>query len=354
MVSEPNDLAGDLTGDRAPDLPGDLAADLAADRSGKLATVLASIPEWTGRAVRVQPLGGGLSNFNYVASVDGTRYVVKVPTREMDEFGLAIGLADLFANTVAAGKAGVGARVLHARPDIPAMVLEYIDGRTLATPDLCDAAYIPRIGAAIATLHADSAPFANTLQIWDFLDRYLAQVSAHQLPTPHNLLASLDHIRAIQHVLTATAMAPVPSHNDLLPLNLMDDGQIRLIDYDFSGQSDPCFDLGDVAMEGSYDAAQLETLCGAYAAQIGRPETVAQLTHRARLFGIAAQYTWSLLFVGMDGLLGEKPDADFDYFQEAVDRWEWVAARLADPALAHSIDVLSRTRPTYSRGDERS
>jgi thiamine kinase-like enzyme len=111
---------------------------------------------------------------------------------------------------------------------------------------------------------------------------------------------------------------------------------VRLIDYDFSGASDPCFDLGDVAMEGSYSPDDLERLCESYAG-----ERTPVLAARARLFGIAAQYTWSLLFVGMDALLPVKPDAGFDYFREASERWDWARARLQEPDLDVCIEGLA-------------
>jgi hypothetical protein len=63
---------------------------------------------------------------------------------------------------------------------------------------------------------------------------------------------------------------------------------------------------------------------------------------RARLFGIGAQYTWSLLFAGMAQLLPEMPDDDFDYFQEAVSRWEWTRAKLEAPDLGSTIEGLRR------------
>jgi hypothetical protein len=58
---------------------------------------------------------------------------------------------------------------------------------------------------------------------------------------------------------------------------------------------------------------------------------------RARLFGIAAQYTWSLLFVGMGALLPEAPAEGFDYWQEASSRWDWTRAKLEDPGLGSVI-----------------
>jgi hypothetical protein len=64
---------------------------------------------------------------------------------------------------------------------------------------------------------------------------------------------------------------------------------------------------------------------------------------RARLFGVAAQYTWSLLFVGMDKLLSDSPDESFDYWDEAVQRWHWTRAKLEDPELDAIIDQARGT-----------
>ncbi len=66
-------------------------------------------------------------------------------------------------------------------------------------------------------------------------------------------------------------------------------------------------------MEGDYDPDQIRVACDAY---FGAHDPVQYA--RASLFGIAAQYTWSLLFVGMDKLLCDSPAGAFDYWQEAV------------------------------------
>lgn len=299
----------------------------AATPEQKLAIVTERMRDWHEDEVSFEVLLGGLANLSYVAHVGRRRYVVKLLTQEMDDFGLMIPMRHLLNNTEAAGFSGVGAQVLAVFPDLPAVVLEYINGRTLDTPDLADEALIPRLGGAVRQLH-DGAPFTNRIQIWDFLDDYLGLVEKHHLPTPEMLLGWLGAVRSIQDALTANPLPLVPSHNDLLAKNVMDDGTIRLIDYDFSGMNDPCFDLGDLAMEGDYDPDQVERLCHSYFGE-HRPTAVA----RARLYGIAAQYTWSLLFVGMDQLLPSKPDESFDYWAEAVSRWNWTRAKLESPEL---------------------
>jgi thiamine kinase-like enzyme len=290
-----------------------------------------------GRRLEWSQLFGGLAHVTYAVSTDaGDRYVVKFLTQEMDDFGLMIPIGDLIRNTVAAGESGVGAQVLQALPEIPAIVLEYIAGRTLDTADLSRPDYIPRIGQAIRELHTQAAPMRNSIVIWKFLDDYLALVDRYSLASPTGLLDWLPTVRRIQAALAVNALPVVPSNNDLLAKNIMDDGRVRLIDYDFSGMNDPMFDVGDLAMEGDYDPAQIHALCEAY---FGSHDPVQYA--RARLFGIAAQYTWSLLFVGMDRLLSDSPDEAFDYWQEAATRWEWTRAKLEDPSLESLIGAAS-------------
>jgi thiamine kinase-like enzyme len=290
-----------------------------------------------GRRLEWRQLFGGLAHVTYAVSTeDGSRYVVKFLTQEMDDFGLMIPIPDLIANTVAAGESGVGARVVQALPKLPALVLEYIDGRTLDTPDLAMAGYIPRIGGAIRDLHAKAPPMRNATVIWKFLEDYLRLIGRHSLACPAGILDWLPTVRRIETALAVNALPPVPSNNDLLAKNVMDDGRIRIIDYDFSGMNDPMFDVGDLAMEGDYDPDQIRVACTAY---FGEHDPV-QFA-RASLFGIAAQYTWSLLFVGMDALLTDAPAEGFDYWQEASSRWEWTRAKLEDASLESLIAAAS-------------
>jgi thiamine kinase-like enzyme len=295
--------------------------------------IIERVPAWQGRDVSYRLLHGGLANRSYLVTVDGERYVAKALNQSMDDFSLMIPVADVCRNTVAAGEAGVGARVLCEIPEVNGLVLEFIDGATLATDDLSKPDNITRLGRAVRRLHQGARPFGNEISIWAFLDDYLALAERHALPTPEGLLELLPLVQRARTAIAERRPALVPSHNDLLPLNIMDDGEIRLIDYDFSGLNDPCFDLGDLAMEGDFDPDQLARLCEAY---FGGHEPVA--VARAGLLGIAAQYTWALLFVGMHYLLTEAPAEGFDYLAEAESRWAWARAKLSEPGFGVLID----------------
>jgi len=305
--------------------------------ASQMEQVAASADVLRGHRLEWRQLFGGLAHVTYAVQTDrGDRYVVKFLTQEMDDFGLMIPIDELIANTVAAGESGVGAQVLQALPQIPSIVLEYIDGRTLDTSDLARPGYIPRIGRAIRDLHANAPPMRNTTVIWKFLADYLALIDKHSLACPSGILDWLPTVRRIETALAVNALPVVPSNNDLLAKNIMDDGRIRIIDYDFSGMNDPMFDVGDLAMEGDYDSDQIRMACTAY---FGAHDPVQYA--RASLFGMAAQYTWSLLFVGMDALLSDSPAEGFDYWQEASSRWDWTRAKLEDPALESLIAAAS-------------
>jgi thiamine kinase-like enzyme len=304
----------------------------------KMEQVAAAAGVLHGQRLDWRQLHGGLAHVTYAVSTGaGDRYVVKFLTQEMDDFGLMIPIDELIANTAAAGESGVGARVLQALPGIPSIVLEYIDGQTLDTPDLARPDYIPRIARALSDLHRQAPPMRNTTVIWRFLEDYLGLIERHALACPAGILDWLPTVRRIQAALAVHPLPLVPSNNDLLAKNIMDDGRIRIIDYDFSGMNDPMFDVGDLAMEGDYDPGQIRVACDAY---FGAHDPVQYA--RASLFGVAAQYTWSLLFVGMDALLPDAPAEGFDYWQEASSRWAWTRAKLEDAALESLIAAASR------------
>jgi hypothetical protein len=88
----------------------------------------------------------------------------------------------------------------------------------------------------------------------------------------------------------------VPCHNDLLAGNMIDDGErIWLIDYEYSGNNAPCFELGNIWAECQLTLDGLAELAGEYyggrrrgcltkcSAMTERPAPPAPLPSRARV-----------------------------------------------------------------------
>src|SRR3954453_8393493 len=112
--------------------------------------VIARIPDWHGRDVRVLPLAGGLTNTNYRVDVDGMPYVIRVPGQSTEL--LSVNRQHEYYNTLAAADAGVGARILHYLPDIPVMLLDFIPVRPMSCAGLGAHEQISRISTSVRML----------------------------------------------------------------------------------------------------------------------------------------------------------------------------------------------------------
>jgi thiamine kinase-like enzyme len=121
------------------------------------------------------------------------------------------------------------------------------------------------------------------------------------------------------------ALAPyreklVPCHNDLVPENLMDDGnRVFLLDFDYSGNNDPCFDLGSISVEAGYDDTQVRELAIAYYGLASE-----KIIARINLHGILGDVGWSL----WSEIQTEISDIDFDFKEYGLTRWNQAVERM--------------------------
>ncbi len=94
----------------------------------------------------------------------------------------------------------------------------------------------------------------------------------------------------IARALAANPLPTVPCHNDLAPYNFIDDGdRLWIIDFEFSGNNDPCYDLGMIAGEASLDDDRAAMLCEAYFG-VADPAMLA----RMRLHSTIAHIGWAV------------------------------------------------------------
>lgn len=292
--------------------------------------VIARIAAWRGRAVTVRPLPNGITNTNYRVDVDGTAFVVRIP-------GAATGLLGIdrasehHASVIAAGL-GLGPRVVHHLPELDVMVCEFIHGRTLTVADFQAPGMPARVAGVIRRLHG-GPPFRTGFDMLRLLDGYLALATARGLRVPPDLQARLPALRRIEAALRARPAAPVPCHNDLLPENWIDDGRaLRLVDYEYSGNNDPAFELGNLAQEVRWDAAQVAELCAAY---YGAASDV----HRARVWlnTVVSDAGWAL-WAAVQAAISR---IAFDFWQYGIDRWTRATAKLDGPDYPRWLDAAA-------------
>jgi thiamine kinase-like enzyme len=303
-----------------------------------LTDALELVTAWAGSPVAHTVIKGGLSHIiARVDSADGRHWLLRVLDPRISEVGLGIPLDQEIVNTVRAAESGVGAKVLCEMPG--ALLLEYIEGRTLDIADVRDPALVPAIGAACRRLHRGPR-FANDFSIFRKLDELLALCRKHGLTIPGGYEDYLSAVGEIEEALGARPPATVPCHNDLLAQNLLlEDRRIRIIDYQLSGNNDPAFELGDMAAEADYDPDQVARLAQAYLGGSPRSNGV-DLTARVRLNLIMSNITWTLWFAVHHGLL--QPSADFDYEAEADNKFAQAVRDVNDRSFGRLIDAVQR------------
>jgi thiamine kinase-like enzyme len=263
----------------------------------------------------VEELPGGLTNRNYkVTTPDGT-FVARIASGGTEL--LAIDRDCEYRNSVTAAAAGAGPAVLEYRPRDRLLVLRYIEGRTLDSADVADERNIPRIAVACRRLHAGGR-FVNDFDMFDIQRGYLAVTRSRGFRIPAGYDGLLPPFSAAERALAARPAATVPCHNDLLAANFIDDGdRIWLIDYELSGNNDPCFELGNIAAESHLSEDALAALVTAY---YGQPRR--SMIARSRLLGLVSMYGWTLWGAIQNGA----SPIDYDFWSWAMERFEGAAA----------------------------
>lgn len=288
--------------------------------------LLDQLPALAGRPRRLEELPGGLTNRNVKVITGNGVYVARCSAAGANL--LRIDRDNEYFNSRAAEQAGVGAPVIDYRPDLGILLVGFLEGHTLTNPDLQDPGVLARVATGCRKLHSGPR-FRDRFDMFELQPSYLKIIQDNRFPIPDGYRDHGDQFAAIRRVLDATDSTTVPCNNDLLAANFIDNGErVWLIDYEYSGNNDPCFELGNIWAECGLSNDQLEELVTAY---YGRPSR--HKTARARLQGIAGKYGWSLW-----GCIQHSSSAlDFDFWQWAIERYESAVAEFRGPDFARLL-----------------
>ncbi len=302
-------------------------------------TVAPSLPEGLcdrvaalrGRTVAVSELRGGLTNRNYKVTADGRSYVVRISGPGSG--ALAIDRNNEYRNSVVAAASGVGAPVVDYLPADSALVIGFLEGRTLTDADFNRPGVLDRVAVACRRLHGGGR-FVNDFDMFEVQAGYLRIVRESGYRLPDDYLDHADDVERIRGALAVRSEPTVACNNDLLAGNFIDEGHdIRLIDYEYSGNNDPCFELGNIWSECHLDDDQLEHLVTRYYG-----ERLVNKIARARLQGLMSQYGWTLWASIQDAT----SDLEFAFWSWGLEKYERAVATLRGPDLDRLIEDVQR------------
>jgi len=193
--------------------------------------------------------------------------------------------------------------------------------------------HIAAVADACLRLHAGRR-FLQDFDMFEIQPRYLSIVRERGFRLPARYEEFEPQIRELESAMRVRPEPTVPCNNDLLAENFIRvNGQMRLIDYEYSGNNEASFELGNLWSESNLSLTQLEELVAAY---WGRP--LRNKVARARLWGLMSKYGWTLwgsIQVGIS-------DLDFDFWGWAMEKYERAVEELDGQQFRQLLDDVQR------------
>ena len=292
-----------------------------------------------GREVEVRELTGGLSNRTLrVTATDGGTpldVVVRLPSASP----LGSPPATEHRNTLAAAATGTGPPVVELVPPDGPLAVAHLDARALGPEEV--RADLGRVAALCRRLH-DGPHFDGELDLATVVRRYQQRVEEHGgwRPAGHGDLAPV--VARILAALRGDPVPTVPCHNDLPGGNILDDGRrLWLVDFEFAAQSEPWYELGNLASGAALAPEEVEELVTAY-------DGAARAGHlaRTRLWSSVCSWTW-VLWASLQDVAGE---VEHDFRTMATELHERAREGLSSPDL----DLLLAQAADPARGSSRT
>ena len=275
----------------------------------------------------------GLTNINYLVDTGSDRCVLRVPGAGTSEY------IDRVAEEVAArsaAAAGVNAEILFFDATDGLMVTRFIDrAATMSVERFRDLGSVARAGVALYRLHTEAEPFSTDFQLFRMIDDYKRLLTERGASLPAGYHEAEAAATATRSALESAPRPLVPSHCDPLCENFLDTGdRMAIIDYEYSGNNDPMWDLGDLSVEGSFTAEQDAALLHAYFS--GR----APASDVGRMVGYKAMCDLLWTLWGVLQHANENPAEDF--WAYATGRFQRCQALMSSAPYAHHLAQITR------------
>jgi thiamine kinase-like enzyme len=142
----------------------------------------------------------------------------------------------------------------------------------------------------------------------------------------------MARMRQIEAAFLQDPFTLCPCHNDLLNENFLDDGQIRILDWEYAGMGDRFFDLANFSVNHSFGDGQDELLLAAYFGQV-TPAHLARLK-LMKLMSDFREAMWGTVQCGISQL-------DFDFREYADKHFKRMTENFQDPRWAEWLQAVT-------------
>ncbi|MER9949679.1 phosphotransferase family protein [Mesorhizobium sp. M0047] len=290
---------------------------------------LAVIPVLAGYTGPLERLGG-LTNLVFRAG----QFCLRIPGKGTEEY---INRANEVVAAREAAKAGVSPEVLHVDPATGIMVTRFIAGAETMSPEKFKlrSGSPARAGEAFRKLHNSGAVFPFRFELFAMIDDYLKVLSTKDVALPAGYHDVVHEAETVRSALAAHPLPIVACHCDPLCENFLDTGErMWIVDWEYSGMNDPLWDLGDLSVEGRFDAAQDEEMMRAYFCGEARPAERGRIV----IYKAMCDLLWTLW--GLIQLANNNPVDDFRTYADG--RFARCKALMEAPEFSRQLTAVRR------------
>ncbi len=279
----------------------------------KLNALIARVPEWKGLTpLKVEPIGG-LTNTNYRISMPEGTWILRISGENTALLG--IDREAEWETLNAAARAGIAPTPLCRLLPEGHLITPALAGRHLTLAEYSEPTNLARVVETVKQMH-NLPPVRAEYSPFRWIEARIKDVTAREVPLPEDFATLMKRLYAIE-----TAQSPHKiygfCHNDLFSVNFMDDGAIRILDWEFAGMGDIYLDLATLVYaydsEGPLPTELQEYILLCYFGKHCSAEYLERMT-RMRFVIMFRDALWSRIQYSLhrnDPI----PNPDFDYWE---------------------------------------
>ncbi len=252
------------------------------------------MPEWA--TATCERIDAGHSENCFLLTLAGRAAVLKFDESPRAEF-LATRIQEAMIQRQAFEE-GLAPAVLYV--DVNCILTDFVDADVSATNDFQNCGFLHRLGKLIRRVHS-LPPFGI---------RFNGPLAARTYARKARGSALAERcVRCVE----ALPEAPVVlSHNDIVAGNVLDDGRLRLLDWEFAADNSPPFDLAMVVAYHELDPEQTDALVAGYGGDTELAQslpTFVRASHALNWLWLAAEFPDQARQPGVQERLVERLEA---------------------------------------------
>ena len=237
----------------------------------------------------IQPLKKGLTNTSLRFTLKGKKYIYRHPGIGTDEY---INRSNEYHSMQIAERLGLDKTFMAMDEHEGWKISRYIENcRTLDYHNEDDVRKALRL---IRTLHKAKVPADYEFNIWKGCLDFIGKIQKRGRAGFADFLQLFDRMREVYDFAESDECPKVLCHCDTYAPNfLVHDGEMELIDWEYSGSDDPCADLGTFICCSDYNYDEAMRIIALY---YGHTPTTQELRHATAYVAIAAYYwfVWAI------------------------------------------------------------